>query len=110
MEAEALVLKRNICCTMYCPMDLDCRLMTGQNYGCPNAEICLNNSSKHSMVKVVFFMLNQQMCQIEDIKVNEQPLSELMQQFVQDLESLLTNLESFVVTHRRSFSDRDLAD
>lgn len=55
-------------------------------------------------------MLNQQMCQIEDIKVNEQPLSELMQQFDEDLESLLTNLESFVVTHRRSFSDRDLAD
>lgn len=37
-------------------------------------------------------------------------LSELMQQFDQDLESLLTNLDSFVVTHRRSFYDRDVAD
>lgn len=55
-------------------------------------------------------MLNQQMCQLEDVKVDDQPLSELMQQFDQDLESLLTNLESFVVTHRRSFSERDLAD
>ncbi len=91
-------------------MNLDCRLMTGQDYRCPNAEICLNNSSQHSMVKVVFFLLNQQMCQLEDIKVNGQTLSELMQQFDQNLESLLTNLDSFVVTHRRSFYDRDVAD
>lgn len=62
------------------------------------------------MVSVVFFMLNQQMCQLEDIKADGQPLSELMQQFDQDLETLLTNLDSFVVTQRRSFSDRDLAD
>lgn len=62
------------------------------------------------MVKVVFFMLNQQMCQLEDIKVDGQSLSELIQQFDQDLESLLTNLETFVVTHRRSCSDQDLAD
>ena len=91
-------------------MDLDCRLMTGQDYRCPNASICLQNSSKYSIVKVVFFMLNQQMCQLEDIKANEQPLSGLMQQFDQDLESLITNLETFVVTHHSSFSDRDLAD
>lgn len=55
-------------------------------------------------------MLNQQMCQLEDIKADGQPLSELMQQFDQDLESLITNLESFVVTHHRSSSDLDVAD
>ncbi|WP_250125054.1 hypothetical protein [Chroococcidiopsis sp. CCMEE 29] len=68
--------------------------MTGQDYQCPNAEICLKNSSKHSMAKMVLFMLNQQMCQLEEIQVSGQPLSELMQQFDQDLESLLTSLES----------------
>ncbi len=79
---------------MYCPMNLSCRFMTGQDYQCPNAEICLKNSSKHSMAKMVLFMLNQQMCQLEEIQVSGQPLSELMQQFDQDLESLLTSLES----------------
>ncbi len=89
-------------------MNLDCQLMTGQDYGCTNASTCLKNSSKHSMVKVVFFLLNQQMCQLEDIKADGQSLSELMQQFDLDLETLITNLESFVVTHHRSFADRDL--
>lgn len=82
--------------------------MTGHDYHCPNGSICLNNSNKHSIVSVVFFMLNQQMCQLEDIYAGGQPLSELMQEFDQDLESLLTNLDSFVVTHRRCSSDRDL--
>lgn len=62
------------------------------------------------MVAVVFFMLNQHMCQLEDIYAGGQPLSELMQQFDQDLESLITNLETFVVTHHSSFSERDLVN
>lgn len=49
------------------------------------------------MVKTVFFLLNQQMCRLEDIKVNEQPLTELLAESNQDLESFLSNLNSFSV-------------
>jgi hypothetical protein len=43
------------------------------------------------MVKIVFYVLNQQMCQLEDIKVGEKPLTELLQETNHDLESLLAN-------------------
>ncbi|WP_181280673.1 hypothetical protein [Aphanothece hegewaldii] len=82
---------------MYCPMGLDCQVMTGQNYNCSNASECLEHSRKNSMVKTVFFLLNQQMCRLEDIKVNEQPLTELLAESNQDLESFLSNLNSFSV-------------
>lgn len=91
-------------------MDLDCHSMTGQDYQCPNASICLNHSSKNSMVKVIFFLLNQRMCQLEDIKVDEQPLSELMQQLNQDLESLIINLDTFIVTDHNTFTDPNVVN
>ncbi|MCC5662009.1 hypothetical protein LC608_34870 [Nostoc sp. XA010] len=51
----------------------------------------MENSHKQSMVKIVFYLLNQQMCQLEDIKVNEKSLAELLQETNHDLESVLAN-------------------
>ncbi|WP_193200919.1 hypothetical protein [Nostoc sp. MG11] len=83
---------------MYCPMGLDCRQMTGVDYKCPNISACHEHSGKPSMVKIVFYLLNQQMCQLEDIFVDEKRLAELLHSSNQDLESLLSNLDNLVVT------------
>ncbi|WP_375515590.1 hypothetical protein [uncultured Nostoc sp.] len=87
---------------MYCPMGLDCRQMTGVDYKCPNISACHEHSRKPSMVKIVFYLLNQQMCQLEDIKVNEKSLAELLQETNHDLESVLANLDNFVISNRRT--------
>ncbi|MCC5638718.1 hypothetical protein LC593_23365 [Nostoc sp. CHAB 5844] len=87
---------------MYCPMGLDCRGMAGVDYKCSNISTCMEHSRKPSMVKIVFYVLNQQMCKLEDIKVNEQLLGELLQESNQDLESLLANLDNFVITQHRN--------
>ncbi|MBD2682872.1 MULTISPECIES: hypothetical protein [Nostoc] len=83
---------------MYCPMGLDCRGMAGVDYKCPNISACHQNSRKPSMVKIVFYVLNQQMCQLEDIKVGEKPLTELLQETNNDLEFVLANLDNLVIT------------
>ncbi|GAA6623017.1 hypothetical protein NUACC26_088420 [Scytonema sp. NUACC26] len=82
-------------------MGLNCRDMVGVDYKCPNISICMENSCKPSMLKIVFFVLNQQMCKLEDIKVNEQPLEELLVETNQDIESLMSNLDSFVIAQRQ---------
>ncbi|PHJ59038.1 hypothetical protein VF02_26000 [Nostoc linckia z1] len=79
-------------------MGLDCRQMTGVDYKCPNISACHQNSRFPSMVKIVFYVLNQQMCQLEDIKVGEKPLTELLQETNNDLEFVLANLDNFVIT------------
>jgi hypothetical protein len=79
---------------MYCPMGLDCRQMTGVDYKCANISTCHENSRKHSMVKLVYYVLNQQMCQLEDIKVNEKSLADLLRETNQDLETLLSSWDS----------------
>lgn len=78
-------------------MDLDCKAMSGQDYKCSNASACLEHSRKHSMVKTVYFLLNQQMCRLEDIKVDDRPLPELLAESNQNLETFLSNLDSFSV-------------
>jgi len=83
-------------------MDLDCRQMTGVDYKCFNISTCMENSHKQSMVKIVFYLLNQQMCQLEDIKVNEKTLAELLQETNHDLESVLAKLDNFVISNRRT--------
>ncbi|MEH2408045.1 hypothetical protein [Nostoc sp.] len=87
---------------MYCPMGLDCRQMTGVDYKCSNISACHEHSRKPSMVKIVFYVLNQQICQLEDIKVNEKSLTELLQETNHDLESVLANLDNFVISNRRT--------
>ncbi len=79
-------------------MGLDCHQMTGVDYKCPNISACHEHSRFPSMVKIVFYVLNQKMCQLEDIKIGKKPLTELLQETNQDLESVLGNLENFVVT------------
>ncbi|WP_157817025.1 hypothetical protein [Nostoc flagelliforme] len=88
---------------MYCPMGLDCRQMTGVDYKCPNISACQEHSRKPSMVRFVFYLLNQQMCQLEDIKVDEKTLAELLHSSDQDLESLLANLDHLVVTQHTPY-------
>lgn len=83
-------------------MGLDCRQMTGVDYKCPNISACHEHSRKPSMVKLVFYLLNQQMCQLEDIKVDEKTLTELLHSSNQDLESLLVNLDNLVISNRRT--------
>lgn len=77
---------------MYCPMGLNCREMTGVDYKCPNISICHENSPKHSMVKIIYYVLNQQICGLEDIQVGDKFLSDLLQETNQDLETLLPNI------------------
>lgn len=84
-------------------MGLDCRQMTGVDYKCPNISACHEHSRKPSMVKLVFYLLNQQMCQLEDIKVDEKTLTELLHSSNQDLESLLVNLDHLVVTQHTPY-------
>ncbi|MUG99837.1 hypothetical protein F7734_49220 [Scytonema sp. UIC 10036] len=60
----------------------------------------MENSRKPSMAKTVFFVLNQQMCQLEDIKVNDRTLDELLAETNQDIESLMSNVDSFAMTQR----------
>ncbi|MEH2249318.1 hypothetical protein [Nostoc sp.] len=83
-------------------MDLDCRQMTGVDYKCSNISTCMENSHKPSMVKIVFYLLNQQMCKLKDIFVNEKSLAELLQETNHDLESVLANLDNFVISNRRT--------
>jgi hypothetical protein len=82
-------------------MGLNCREMVGVDYKCPNVSICMENSCKPSMLKIIFFVLNQQICHLEDIKVNEQSLDELLKETDQDIESLMRNLDSFSIAQRR---------
>lgn len=49
------------------------------------------------MVKTIFFVLNQQMCQLEDIKVNDRTLDQLLAQTNQDIETLMSNVDSFAI-------------
>ena len=55
-------------------MGLDCRQMTDVDYKCPNISACQEHSRKPSMVRFVFYLLNQQMGQLEDIFVDEKTL------------------------------------
>ncbi|WP_407885382.1 hypothetical protein [Scytonema sp. NUACC26] len=52
------------------------------------------------MAKTLFFVLNQQMCQLEDIKVNDRSLDELLTETNQDIESLMSNVDSFAIAQR----------
>ncbi|KYC42157.1 hypothetical protein WA1_19385 [Scytonema hofmannii PCC 7110] len=61
----------------------------------------MENSRKPSMLKTVFFVLNQQMCQLEDIKVNDRSLDELLAETNQDIESLTITLDNFTIAQRR---------
>lgn len=61
----------------------------------------MENSGKPSMLKIIFYVLNQQICHLEDIKVNEQSLDELLKETNQDIESLMRNLDSFSIAQRR---------
>jgi hypothetical protein len=86
-------------------MDLNCQQMAGIDYNCPNLSTCMEHSRKPSMVKIVLYVLNKQICQLSDIKVNDKSLSDLLQEQDQDLEFLLTNLETFVVTQPDNSSE-----
>ncbi|GAA6615622.1 hypothetical protein NUACC26_014170 [Scytonema sp. NUACC26] len=81
-------------------MGLNCREMVGVSYKCPNISTCMENSCKPSMAKTLFFVLNQQMCQLEDIKVNDRSLDELLTETNQDIESLMSNVDSFAIAQR----------
>ena len=43
---------------MYCPMKLDCRVMTGIIHNCPNLEECLRNSSLNRSEAMQMYFLN----------------------------------------------------
>lgn len=77
---------------MYCPMGLECYEMAGTHYKCPNISTCHENSPKHSMIKIIYYVLNQQICGLDDIKVGDKFLSDLLQETNQDLETFLPNI------------------
>lgn len=79
---------------MYCPMGLDCRQMTGVDYQCSNVSTCMQNSPKPSMVKIIFYALHQQICDLKDIKIDQKLLNELLEENQQDVESFLENWEN----------------
>ncbi len=86
---------------MYCPMGLDCQQMAGIDYKCPNISACHEHSRKPSMVKLVFYLLNQQICHLEDIKLDDKTLADLLHSSNRDLEYLLQNLDNLVITQHR---------
>lgn len=57
---------------MFCPMELDCKTMSGVNYKCPNLTECLRNSRLNKMQAIVLYFLNLGV-KPEDIKVDGQP-------------------------------------
>ena len=85
---------------MYCPMGLECYEMAGTHYKCPNISTCHENSPKDSMIKIIYYVLNQQICELDDIKVGDKFLSNLLQETNQDLETLLPNIYGLTIpTH-----------
>ncbi len=58
---------------MLCPMQLDCKAMTGVIYQCPNVSECLRNSRLNRIEALLLYFLNQGV-KPEDIKVDGQPL------------------------------------
>jgi hypothetical protein len=74
-------------------MGLDCRQMTGVDYQCSNVSTCMENSPNTSIVKIIYYVLNQQICSLSDIQVDEKLLVEILQETQQDVESFLENWE-----------------
>ena len=56
---------------MFCPMQLDCKTMTGVIYNCPNLSECLQNSTLDRMEALRLYFLNQGIAP-EDIKITGQ--------------------------------------
>lgn len=81
-------------------MGLECREMTGVDYKCPNISTCHENSPKHSMVKIIYYVLNQQICGLDNIQVGDKFLSDLLQETNQDLETLLPNIYGLSIPTR----------
>lgn len=71
-------------------MGLECRDMTGVDYKCPNISTCHENSYKHSMIKIIYYVLNQQICELDNIKVNDKSVADLLQETNQDERNFAT--------------------
>lgn len=54
--------------------------------------------ANHQWSRLCFIYSTNFLCQLEDIKVNEKSLAELLQETNHDLESVLANLDNLVVT------------
>jgi hypothetical protein len=81
-------------------MKLECYEMTGYHYKCPNISICHENSSEHSMVKIIYYVLNQQICGLDNIQVGDKFLSDLLQETNQDLDALLPNIYGLTINRQ----------
>ncbi len=54
------------------------------------------------MIKIIYYVLNQQICELDDIKVGDKSLSELLQETNQDLETLLPNIYGLSIPRHNS--------
>lgn len=57
---------------MFCPMQLDCKSMTGIIYNCPNLDECLENSPLNRMEAIRLYYLNQGV-KPEELQINARP-------------------------------------
>lgn len=69
---------------MFCPMDLDCRTMTGVIYQCPNVVECLRHSRLNKIEALMLYFLNQGV-KPEDMNIDGQslPIREVLNQSTQ---------------------------
>lgn len=58
----------------------------------------MKNKSEHSIVKIIYYVLNQQICGLDNIQVGDKFLSDLLQETNQDLKTLLPNIYGFNIT------------
>lgn len=61
---------------MFCPMQLDCKIMTGQIHNCPNVSECLRNSPLRRRSAMQLYFLNLGV-QLEDVENQTPPYSRL---------------------------------
>jgi|GEM_PF-1059790 hypothetical protein len=85
---------------MYCPMQLDCKTMTGVTQKCPNLSECMQHSPLNRMTALLTYFLNQGVTP-EEVNSEEQPIG------FKDVLQAALSLQRVYFTHNSDYENRD---